>query len=686
MQLLRVDERLLLNRRGPHGAQGWATARRLILGVAVLGAVPVGADLAFGWPTDVAVVLEDAVWMAVLHGAMQADHHGLVPHRVPDLLQQVAGVALLLGSLPLLAALPRPFSWLGCAAGRALGILGWLTALAGIGAATLVDGRTFASGGAAALVLRWWWLRGPPHAAAATGAEARDTPVKALPERPGAPAARTRVAARGLLWALVVSGTGHAALSLLTAGPGDAPAPLTLLAAWRDADLPQALVWIALLAVGVGGVIPGWRRVRLQGAGHGLRQRIAFVGIAAAFAGFGAMMGEGRTLSMGLAAALTAVFAALALPGPGRLLLVASPTLLSTAFGAFVGCDQALSSPFVERLSDRAGVFALVVAGQGDAEAAFLSIREDHTLLRLGLHDRVARGLDLRTLPSRALDSQAADGRPRRVYPEEIALLPDGDVLLFSEIPGQVPTVLASRHSPEEPSARAVADWPGFCMVSSWAWDEVRQRAYAGCEWRSQVLDHDPDHLDDVVQRLLPGEGEVEELLRLRPSGPWYSVSLWSSPLLRRFDAGLERVERERRIGSFQWALAGQGEDLMVARFFAGQLWTLDPESLERRAVQRLPFGVRALLPAPRHGVVLAASTYTGELRALDPAGAAPPKVLPIGGWVRDLALWDGGRRVVFGGICGVLSVDLDRWIGRPVGALTGPDGPPTPAPGSPRR
>lgn len=649
MQLVRGDERLLLSAERRRGALRAAAV------VAGIFGAPVLADLVGNTPSGWAVAVEDAVVLALLHGAMQVDRAGWLPHDP----RAVHATALQLAAVGAVLSGWAHRSRSGGAILTGVFAVGAFV-LAGAVVGNLVIDERLGLGAAAAFALGHWGAgnAGPASRTgqAAAGGQA-PTGDAASPAPPSGCGLRAGRAWWPALWGAALFGVPIPAMTLLASGPGDEPAPLHWLERWQGLPGPPAAPLFVLAAVAVVTALrqasPAARRLRLA---------------AAALSAAGCLLLSSGPASMALGPCAWWLGAARG-GGPwwsgARLALLSLLHVAAWAAEGFLACGPALADPSVRRLLDRQGVFSAAITQDDGQEVAFLTVREDATVLRLPLSTLVADGFDLRTLPVRALDRQVLTGRKARAFPEEVAVMPGGEVLAFSELPGEVPTVLVTRHRPDG-TLGGFAEWPGFCNISSVAWDNHTQRVLAGCEWRSRVLRFDPRKLDDVESIALPGEGEVEGLVQAHPGGPWYAVSLWSGSRLRAFDPGLGRLVGELEIGTFQWALApsADGTRLYVARFFAGQLWGIDTAGLERRTVDAVPFGVRAVADDARHGVVLAASTYAGTLSAVDPSGRQPTRELRIGGWVRDIDLFDEGRSALVAGHCGVLAVDLDGWLG----------------------
>ncbi len=108
------------------------------------------------------------------------------------------------------------------------------------------------------------------------------------------------------------------------------------------------------------------------------------------------------------------------------------------------------------------------------------------------------------------------------------------------------------------------------------------------------------------------------------------------------------------------------GDDglLRVPRFLGRHVLTMDPVTLEPLATTPAGFAIATIAEAPKYGRVLTASLADGHLYAVDANSEERPDRLHVGGWVRDIALGGDGETLYAGGMCGVMAVDLEQWLG----------------------
>lgn len=341
--------------------------------------------------------------------------------------------------------------------------------------------------------------------------------------------------------------------------------------------------------------------------------------------------------------------------------------LVYVAFTGFLGCDEVLDHEAVDQLLDSSGAFAVETVPGPPEEAAFVVFREKGMIARLGLRTRSSTFLSVADLPLDAYNGQVEEEGGRFGFPEELGVQPGGPVHVFVEIPRAEAVTALLLIDPATGDVDQVLERPGSCFVSSWAWDESRGLGVAGCEWWGDLMEYDPEANRLLERRSIDGAGEMEELV-VASDGTYLAVSLWTSPDLVRIDPESGVVVDRRYVGGFNWALEAStsGDRLYLARFHARQVLELDAKTLEPITTHGTGYGVRALAVDDRHRRVLAMSTYDGYLYAVGMDDGQKRKQLRLGGWVRDIALAEGGKSLIAGGICGVVKVDLDAWLGAP--------------------
>jgi hypothetical protein len=647
--------------------------RRELLATVVVAALalPVVLDVLGGWLRGPAALIEHAVVSGAVWPAILLDRVGALEHHPLRVQAEALALAALLGLLA------REIDLRGAAAAGRLLAWGLGLVLVFAAAALLMVGLALSPAlfaGLLVAVLAGAWLTSPARSV---------DPRPPLPSRlPGHPVARAALLLAVPLGLLNVA-------SLLASGPGDAQVPLWLLAQLEGGLEPLALPWlVGALGLGVADLVARWSPDR-----PGLPRVAGAVGLGATLAGLAAL-GEAQDAdpirqqlaALPLGAAAGAVGAALSsrrLPAIGLLtcdpltslprlaapLVAAAGVCVWSVAAGFGGCDQVRADPLIHPLSTEPGTFALQPFASSTGDGVLAAFR-DQGLVRRFVRDeeQPAWTLDLLNL-----ELQAWEGVPetkRRAFPEELGLDPDGLIHLWVEVPEPAATRLLLGIDPETGRPSLQAELPEACFVSSWAWDRDTGEAVAGCEWRGALMRYRPDEVRrggaPRLQRI-EGGAELEEL-RIDPrTGDLLAVGLWSTPWLRRIDAeALHTVDR-RFVGGFNWGLALDPalRRLYLPRFQSGRLLVLDADTLEPVSSHRAGWGLRPVVRSPRHGRVLVASTYDGWLYAIDPEGVAPRRRLRLGGWVRDIDLSPGGERLVAGGMCGVLEVDLDGWLGR---------------------
>ncbi len=493
-------------------------------------------------------------------------------------------------------------------------------------------------------------------------------PALALALRPAAhhpvdPVESSRPRADRLARGALALGAGLVAanaLTLLTSGPGDAQTPLELLV-WLD-GLPAPRLWMGAAAASL---------LWLDAP----RRRWAWFAAAAAWAGATLLSmalpppGLDDPLRNALLAAPDVVPAALLLAalllvdGPphrarlAALLLCPLLALVHVATRDVLGCEAVRADPRLSVLSERPGGFAV----QSVPGGAFASFRDDGVIERLGLDgSRVV--VDPTDLDLDAWAGQRSSGLPgRTAHPEELGLDPQGRVHAFVELPGDVPAMALMLLDQASGDVLEARQGEGGCFVSSWV--QAGDVALAGCEWNGRLLRFAPER-GLWFDPLSTGGGELEELVRDPTDGSLLTVGLWSSPWLRRLDPVDGAVIARARVWTFAWGLTLDDEQRpWVAGFHSRRLRRFDRSlSPQRRA--DVGYSVRSLAWSGPQAAVLAASGYDGHLYAVD--AELRSHRLRLGGWLRDVDVEPDGRHALVVGMCGVLRVDLDRWLGAP--------------------
>ena len=646
-------------------------ARRIVTVVVAALALPVVLDVLGGWLRGPAALVEHAVVSAAVWPAILLDRVGALEHH--PLRVQAEALALAVG----LGLVAREIDLRG--ARRAGSLLAWGVGLplALAAAALLLVGLALSPWLFGGLLLSV--LAGARFTAPARPASSRPSSPSRLPAHP--------IARVALLLAVPIGLINGA--SLLASGPGDAQVPLWLLEQLESGLQPLAIPWLAgavglavadlvargspdrpslpkvAAAVGLGATLAGLAALGETSDADPVRQQLAALPLGAAAGGLGAALSSRRLPAIGLLTRdpLTSM------PRLAAPLMAAVGVCVWSVATGFGGCDQVRAHPSIRTLSTEPGTFALQPFASSRGDGVLAAFRDQGLVRRLlGDEEQPAWTLDLLNLE---LQAWADVPEPkRRAFPEELGLDPDGLIHLWVEVPEPAATRLLLLVEPETGRVAFQAELPEACFVSSWAWDLATDEAVAGCEWHGALMRYRGQELRSGgaprLQRI-EGGAELEELVIDPRSRDLLAVGLWSTPWLRRIDAeGPSTVDR-RLVGGFNWGLAldADARRLYLPRFQSGRLLVLDADTLEPISSHRAGWGLRPVVRSARHDRVLVASTYDGWLYALDPDGDEPRRRLRLGGWVRDIDLSPGGERLVAGGMCGVLEVDLDGWLGR---------------------
>ncbi len=629
--------------------------RRVGLSLTTLLALSVAADVFLGVFSVPAAAAEHVLVQLVLWPFVLADSTMMLPHRTPDVLVQGVGVGVFGWFLARWADEGR--RWVGVALEVLIAAPLLLVLLAVIGAGFALA-PPVALGCAIAGAFGGIAIR--------TGHEDTLTPL---------PSGLPRGAAR---WTLLIGGGLALTMTgtVMASGPGDSQVPFTLLAALEGALAPTAWPWLVCLPAVVAIVLAWPEGTARTRAGSPTGRVVAAAGmgslVTGVFVAWTAPSGEVARLTLAVLPMplVTATMgAAVTVSGrpwwPGwegrpwtwivRLALPVSAALLGllhVATTGFLGCEDVRSHPAMSLLSADPGAFAVQPTSGG--EAVVVAFRDDE---RLSWIPATGEGVVVHDLNDLELDGWEGHPPPlHAAYPEELGLAADGRVHAWVEVPP--PGDARVRLLLEDGQIVDQQELPDACFVSSWLWDEPRDRAVSGCEWQGDLMIEDSDGLRRAT---VEGAGELEEIVA-DPSGVgWFAVSLWSHPYLEKIDPVSLRSVGRRFVGSFNWGLGADFASGLLAlpRFVAGQVLFLDASTMEVVSSVRAGWGLRPIVKT--RGPWVTASTYGGRLYAVDPQEGLVGS-LRVGGWVRDLDLLDEDT-LVLGGMCGVMTVDLNAWL-----------------------
>lgn len=393
------------------------------------------------------------------------------------------------------------------------------------------------------------------------------------------------------------------------------------------------------------------------------------------------------TVLLSLGAAMGIVGAALAVAGgpaiprlslhpvraAGRLLLplAAAGAVASWVLGVdFLACNEVLEDPRIEQVSRNRGAVSLALT-EGDEPAIFAALRRDGFVSRFAIGDERVDLID----PIQYVGDLPEHPGEARFLPSMVASWADDRVLIIADVELDEEREDGSLPPPVGLTVEAATGWvdsiaqasrPCLTHGGAWAWNPLLSLVVVGCADRGEALLYEPDLQHFIAQMELRGAERFSGMVADPVDGAIIGVARQENPFLLALDV---------RTGStLGWRFLGAGnrglfldEDgvLLLGRTLARQVLTLDPSTLT--PVDSLPtgFGLSSVLQDPSTGRVVAGSSLDGHLYAVDPLGDRDPLTLRVGGLVRDLQLSQARRKLYVAGLCGILSVDLEDWLGR---------------------
>lgn len=244
-------------------------------------------------------------------------------------------------------------------------------------------------------------------------------------------------------------------------------------------------------------------------------------------------------------------------------------------------------------------------------------------------------------------------------WPEEITSTPQG--LWLAQVPGGSDGSVFAQLDPTTGAAMSRVPVPG-CFVASTLWMPAQKSLLLGCEYGGKLIWFRPATGQQPIAQNVPGLGSVESLVHTR----WGVIAapLWHGDQLVRLHPETLALLDSRFVGDFGWGLDADGELVALGRFQEGRVDLFDSEFARLGSV-KVGFGVRdVVLWTADDGTswVIALASGAGRVTAAPTAGGPAVRV-QIGGGARDLALRDSSLYV--GGRCGIVSMDLERWLGR---------------------
>lgn len=378
-----------------------------------------------------------------------------------------------------------------------------------------------------------------------------------------------------------------------------------------------------------------------------------------------------------LAAAGMPVFPRLA-PNPlrsvGRLYALLLSALMAIGYAlstGFLGCSSVTADSRVEILARTASASAVQWVRGSVEPAAFVSVPDENMILRVGVPSGTTRIVDLGSLPLEALrvnPSASGEGQrevipPPRLTPNMFGSDAAGGVFLLYELDDGSASGVVELDTDTAQALSFTEDHDG-CSPNSWAWHPLLRVGVIGCASTPQLGLYEPS-LGRVLARteLTSGPGLGPTGLDPR-SGALLALAPGRSPFLLRLDVQTGGLRGWRFLGMANQALTVDDTGMAhVPRFLGRSVLSMDSQSLGPVLVGRAGLGSTAVAVSRRHARVLTVSTLDGHMYATRPGEARRAPRLRVGGLVQDLAISNDGSTALVAGFCGVLAVDLDRWL-----------------------
>lgn len=348
--------------------------------------------------------------------------------------------------------------------------------------------------------------------------------------------------------------------------------------------------------------------------------------------------------------------------------LMAIGYALSTGF---LGCSTVAADTRIETLV-RSPSASAVQWVEGNLEsAAYVALPSDEMLIRVGIPSGDTRVVDLGTLPLQPLrvnpyaygeGPATATGVPR-VIPTEIGLDGGGQPFLLYGLSDGSQTGVVELDI-DTGSPLSTTEEPDTCLPGSWSWHPFLRLAVIGCSDAPELALYEPS-LGRTIARQPLTSGRALGATDLDPrSGAMLALAPGRSPFLLRLDVQTGRPRGWRFLGMANSALTVDATGMAhVPRFLGRTVLSMDAQALGPVLVGRSGLGAAAVAVSRRHARILTVSTLDGHLYASRPGEKRKAPRIRVGGLVRDLAISDDGSTALVAGFCGVLAVDLDRWL-----------------------
>ncbi len=417
----------------------------------------------------------------------------------------------------------------------------------------------------------------------------------------------------------------------------------------------------------------------------GLAGLLAMGGLMAADGGWweiriGAPMG----FAAGLAGTLLAAAGMPAIPrlaanpvrSIGRLYALIIAGLMAIGYSlstGFLGCGTVRADRRIESLNGAAGARDLAWADGMLESAALFTLPDEHLVARVGIPSGATRLQDLDALPLDSLrvppvalgEGPRADAGIEHVVPGRFGADDDGRLLLtFGTSRGSTSGMLEL--DPDTGLTTGLAEVEAGCRPGPFAWSSLLKLGVLSCADRPEFGLYEPSLGRFLAHTpLTSGSPLVAAAIDPR-TGALVGLAGGSSPFLLRFDVETGRPRGWRFLGSTNVAMAMDPTGMVhVPRLLGRQVLSMDGQSLGPVLVGHAGFGSAAVAVSRRHARILTASSVDGHVYASRPGEPGRGPRIRVGGGVRSMALSTDESTLLVAGFCGVLAVDLERWLGK---------------------
>jgi len=359
----------------------------------------------------------------------------------------------------------------------------------------------------------------------------------------------------------------------------------------------------------------------------------------------------------------------------GRLYALLLAALMALGFAlstGFLGCSTVADDSRIETLV-RSPSAAAVEWVEGNLEpAAFVALPNDDALMRVGIPSGDTRVVTLGALPLEALrvnpsaygEGPAADQGLPQVIPTEFGRDGHGQpFMLYALSDGSHSGVVEL--DVDTGAALSFTEDPDACTPGSWAWHPTLRLGVIGCSDKPELALYESS-LGKTIARQALTSGRALGATSVDPrTGALLALAPGRSPFLLRLDVQTGRPRGWRFLGMANRALTVDATGMAhVPRFLGRTMLSMDSQSLGPVLVGRAGLASSAVAVSQKHARVLSVSTLDGHMYASRPGEPRKAERIRVGGYVRDLTVSDDGSTALVAGFCGVLAVDLDRWLG----------------------